>query len=97
MKFLRQIDRETPKKKTLHLIADNYATHKHPVVQAWLESAHTRFIGQISGLSACGSWSAYAALAGLCIYTMVMPVLVNLSKAREKMAWAYHKIVEQSN
>jgi transposase len=33
LKFLRKIDRETPKDKTLHLIADNYATHKHPVVQ----------------------------------------------------------------
>ena len=28
--FLRQIDRETPKDKLLHLICDNYATHKHP-------------------------------------------------------------------
>jgi len=36
LKFLRQIDRETPKNKTLHLIADNYATHKHPAVQKWL-------------------------------------------------------------
>ena len=40
--FLRQIDRETPKDKTLHLICDNYATHKHPKVQQWLEK-HTRF------------------------------------------------------
>ena len=32
LKFLRQIDRETPKDKTLHLIADNYATHEHPAV-----------------------------------------------------------------
>jgi transposase len=37
LKFLRKIDRETPKDKTLHLIADNYATHKHPVVQEWLK------------------------------------------------------------
>lgn len=36
LKFLRKIDRETPKDKTLHLIADNYATHKHPAVQQWL-------------------------------------------------------------
>ncbi len=36
LKFLRKIDRETPKGKTLHLIADNYATHKHPAVQDWL-------------------------------------------------------------
>lgn len=36
LKFLKKIDRETPKDKTLHLIADNYATHKHPAVQEWL-------------------------------------------------------------
>jgi transposase len=42
LKFLRKIDRETPKDKTLHLIADNYATHKHPVVQEWLKK-HPRF------------------------------------------------------
>lgn len=40
--FLRQIDRETPKDKTLHLICDNYATHKHPKVKAWL-ATHPRF------------------------------------------------------
>ena len=40
--FLRKIDRETPKGKTLHLICDNYATHKHPNVQAWL-TKHPRF------------------------------------------------------
>ncbi len=31
LKFLKKIDRETPKDKTLHLIANNYATHKHPM------------------------------------------------------------------
>ena len=36
LKFLSQIDRETPKDKALHLIVDNYATHKHPVVLKWL-------------------------------------------------------------
>lgn len=34
--FLRLIDRQTPQRKALHLIADNYATHKHPTVQRWL-------------------------------------------------------------
>jgi len=34
--FLRQIDRETPKDKALHLVCDNYATHKHPKVKEWL-------------------------------------------------------------
>ena len=41
LQFLRKIDRETPKGKTLHLIADNDATHKHPAVQDWL-AKHTR-------------------------------------------------------
>ena len=35
LRFLKQIDRETPKGLELHLIADNYATHKHPKVKAW--------------------------------------------------------------
>jgi transposase len=37
LRFLKQIDRETPKHLDLHLIADNYATHKHPKVKAWLD------------------------------------------------------------
>jgi transposase len=53
LKFLRQIDRETPKGKTLHLIADNYATHKHPAVQAWLVK-HPRFNMHFTPTSA--SW-----------------------------------------
>ncbi len=53
LKFLRQIDRETPKHKTLHLIVDNYATHKHPKVQAWL-AKHPRFVMHFTPTSA--SW-----------------------------------------
>jgi transposase len=40
--FLKQIDRETPKDTALHLIVDNYSTHKHKKVTAWLEK-HPRF------------------------------------------------------
>jgi transposase len=53
LKFLRKIDRETPKGKTLHLIADNYATHKHPAVQEWL-AKHPRFNMHFTPTSA--SW-----------------------------------------
>ncbi len=42
LKFLRVIDDLTPAGKELHLIADNYATHKHPKVQRWL-ARHPRF------------------------------------------------------
>jgi len=34
LRFLRRIDVETPKHLDVHLIADNYATHKHAKVQA---------------------------------------------------------------
>jgi transposase len=42
LKFLRVIDQVTPERKAIHLIADNYATHKHPRVQKWLDR-HPRF------------------------------------------------------
>ena len=42
LKFLKIIHRETPKTKKIHVICDNYSTHKHPTVMAWLEK-HPRF------------------------------------------------------
>jgi len=42
LKFLRQIDREFPKQVQLHLILDNYGTHKHDNVKRWL-ARHRRF------------------------------------------------------
>jgi transposase len=42
LRFLRQIDRDTPRELDIHVIADNYATHKHAKVTAWL-SKHPRF------------------------------------------------------
>ena len=53
LKFLKRIDRETPKGIELHLIADNYATHKHPEVQKWL-AKHRRFHMHFTPTSA--SW-----------------------------------------
>ena len=42
LKFLKLIDRQTPPELDLHLIVDNYATHKHPNVKKWLQK-HPRF------------------------------------------------------
>ena len=53
LKFLKQIDRETPKHKDLHVICDNYATHKHAKVKDWLEK-HPRFHMHFTPTSA--SW-----------------------------------------
>ena len=53
LKFLRLIDRKTPKRLDLHLIVDNYAPHSHPNVQAWLVK-HPRFVMHFTPTSA--SW-----------------------------------------
>ena len=42
IRFLKQIDAATPAALDLHLIVDNYGTHKHPRVKAWLRR-HPRF------------------------------------------------------
>ena len=42
LRFLRLIDDATPANEDLHLIVDNYATHKHPNVRKWLKR-HPRF------------------------------------------------------
>jgi transposase len=42
VKFLKIIDSEMPAGLAVHLILDNYATHKHPTVRAWL-TRHPRF------------------------------------------------------
>ena len=42
LKFLRKIDKDTPEKMDLHLIVDNYGSHKTIRVKKWL-SAHPRF------------------------------------------------------
>ena len=42
LSFLKRIDRETPAHLDLHLILDNYATHKTPAVKRWL-ARHKRF------------------------------------------------------
>ena len=53
LKFLRLIDRSTPKHLTLHLVVDNYATHSHPEVKKWL-AKHPRFVMHFTPTSA--SW-----------------------------------------
>jgi len=42
IRFLRLIDQQAPGELDLHLIVDNYATHKHPRVKSWLQR-HRRF------------------------------------------------------
>jgi transposase len=43
IRFLNAIEAEIPASKIIHVVLDNYATHKHPKVRAWL-ARHPRFI-----------------------------------------------------
>lgn len=42
LKFLRMIDETVATEKQIHIICDNYATHKHPRAQRWI-ARHKRF------------------------------------------------------
>jgi transposase len=53
IRFLNTISRQTPAGREVHLIVDNYATHKHPKVRAWL-GRHPRFHFHFTPTSA--SW-----------------------------------------
>jgi transposase len=53
IRFLKKIDAETPPELDLHLIVDNYSTHKHPKVKSWL-ARHKRF--HIHFIPTSSSW-----------------------------------------
>ena len=53
VRFLRRLDHEFPGDTPLHLVLDNYGTHNHPTVKAWLDR-HPRFIPHFVPTSA--SW-----------------------------------------
>jgi transposase len=53
LKFLRTIDRNVPARLDVHLILDNYATHKTPTVKHWL-AKHPRF--QVHFTPTYSSW-----------------------------------------
>ncbi len=42
IRFLERIERSTPKRREIHLVLDNYGTHKHPAVKAWF-ALHPRY------------------------------------------------------
>ncbi len=52
LKFLRMIDREFPGNVPRHLVMDNYGTHKHANVRAWL-TRHPRLVLHFAPTSSC--------------------------------------------
>jgi transposase len=83
LRFLKRIDQETPADLDLHLIVDNYATHKTPAVKRWLK-AHRRFHLHFTPTSA--SWinmveRFFAAITGQRIRRGVFKSVADLETA----------------
>ena len=47
-KFLATIDQTVPEHLDVHVICDNYGTHKRPTVKSWLQKNYLRFHGRFS-------------------------------------------------
>ena len=93
LRFLKQINRETPKNKDLHLVVDNYATHKHPEVRAWLKK-HPRF--HIHYTPTSGSWLNlverwFGLLTERCVRRGVFKSVAKLKQAVEKFLGANNR------
>ena len=44
MRFLREVEKTVPKEQEIHIVLDNYATHKHEKVLAWIERKERVFL-----------------------------------------------------
>ena len=53
LQFLKQVDSNVPPDLAIHVVVDNYATHKHPSVKRWL-AAHPRY--QVHYTPTYASW-----------------------------------------
>ena len=44
LRFLREVEKTVPKEQEIHIVLDNYATHKHEKVLAWIERKKRIFL-----------------------------------------------------
>lgn len=93
LKFLKRLDAEFPAEMKLHLVMDNYGTHKHPRVQSWLQR-HPRFIPHFvptssSWLNLIERW--FGELTGKRIRRGVFVSVADLVAAIEEFLVAWNK------
>jgi transposase len=93
LKFLKRLDTEFPVEMKLHLVMDNYGTHKHPRVQSWLQR-HPRFIPHFvptssSWLNLIERW--FGELTGKRIRRGVFVSVADLVAAIEEFLVAWNK------
>ena len=92
LKFLKHLDEEFPDDLKLHVVMDNYGTHKHPRIQSWLKR-HPRFIPHFvptssSWLNLVERW--FGELTGKRIRRGVFVSVDDLKKAIEEFLAAWN-------
>lgn len=93
LKFLQRLDTEFPRDLKLHIVMDNYGTHKHPRVQRWLQR-HERFVPHFiptssSWLNLVERW--FGELTGKRIRRGVFLSVPDLQKAIEEFLAAWNQ------
>ena len=92
IRFLNVIDARLPKKKTVHVIIDNYAAHKHPQVLEWLER-HPRFVFHFTPTSA--SW--LNAVEGLFAKLAKNRLKRGVFRSLQELKDAIHRFLDHTN
>ena len=92
IRFLNVIDAKAPAKKAIHVVVDNYATHKHPKVLEWL-ALHPRFVFHFTPTSA--SW--LNAVEGLFAILAKRSLKRGVFRSVEELKAAIHRFIAETN
>src|ERR1700745_613079 len=92
IRFLNVIDARVPRKKTVHVIIDNYAAHKHPKVLEWL-ARHPRFVFHFTPTSA--SW--LNAVEGLFATLTKRRLQRGVFRSLQELKEAIHSFIDDTN
>jgi transposase len=92
IRFLNVIDARVPAKKTIHVIIDNYAAHKHPEVLGWL-ARHARFVFHFTPTSA--SW--LNAVEGLFATMTKRRLKRGIFRSVQELKDAIHRFIADTN
>ena len=92
IRFLNAIDARVPKKKTVHVIIDNYAAHKHPKVIEWIDE-HPRFVFHFTPTSASWLNAVEGFFANLTKKRLKRGVFRSLHELKD----AIHRFLDETN
>jgi transposase len=92
IRFLNAIERDIPAGKTIHAIMDNYATHKHPKVRAWLER-HPRWTFHFIPTSSSWLNAPFQRMKAFACRAMVEGFFAKLTRRRLKHG-VFHSVVD---